>query len=144
MATFTDHRLQISVSAEDCVRTARSRAPAQVGVVLDKTAGDEELVFLADLCVKGEVGMKEGEVRWGKQLNLWLSEETQYSCLVNYDRAMRGRALDALTAPLTHYHHLQVRVPAFLTEIVATLQSTHGLRRFRRHYMVSNPSVNIR
>jgi hypothetical protein len=76
-------------------------------MILDKTTCDEKLVFLADLR---------------------FSEQTQHSGLVDDNGAVRGRALDALTSTLTHDHDLQIRVPALLAEVVATLQSTHCLQ----------------
>ena len=63
VATITSDRLQISVGAKDCVGATWSWTPPQVRMVLDKTASDEQLVFLTDLSEREEVRMSsEGSV----------------------------------------------------------------------------------
>ena len=49
VATVTNNRPYVSVGAEESTGATGGRAPAEVRVVLDKAAGDEQLVLLVDL-----------------------------------------------------------------------------------------------
>ena len=51
MATLARNGLKVSIGAEDGVRAAGSRTPAEMRVVLDKATSDEQLVLATDLTV---------------------------------------------------------------------------------------------
>ena len=72
MATVTGDGPQVGIGAEESVRTARSRAPAQVRVILNKAAGDEKLVLSANLWEKENRYIRD-EIRISNG-HLWLLE----------------------------------------------------------------------